>query len=48
MESSFAGKGLYEKFGYKPIRSFYFDTRPFGGDFTDTHWVSLSSIADIF
>jgi GNAT superfamily N-acetyltransferase len=39
LESSKFGKGLYERFGYKPVRTIYFDPKPFGGTDIDIHEV---------
>jgi len=41
LEASAAGKGLYLRYGYKPVKNIEFDTRPYGGDFTDIHTVMI-------
>jgi GNAT superfamily N-acetyltransferase len=48
LEGSAAGKGLYRKMGYQPIREIIFDGRPYGAQNPDVHLVSTASFVFAF
>jgi hypothetical protein len=41
LESSKEGKRLYEQCGFETVKDIEWDSRPWGGDFTDVHYVSF-------
>ena len=46
LESSKEGRRLYEQCGFEVVQDLEWDTRPWGGDFTDVHYVSSSRFVE--
>jgi hypothetical protein len=47
LEGSKEGRRLYEQCGFEVVKDIEWDTRPWGGDYTDVHYVSVSELESI-